>query len=166
MAEETKEVIKSGTQDAKQAKQACCSGGNHSAKTLLIVLGIVLILGGLGAAAKIAFFGRESRERTSRSEMMRPKTRFNRPMMGRQTKSNEVSGFGVSGTITAVNGDKLTVKTSDKDQIVDITDATSIIKDKKIAAKGDLQVNDKVVTIGTSNSAGELVATLIRVQPS
>jgi len=136
---------------------------NHSAKIVILVVALVLVACGLATVIKFAAFRHKgSNVRTGRFEMMRnqePK------MMGRGRMGGfSKSGFGISGTISDISGDKLTVKTSDKDQVVDITDTTSIIKSGQIVAKGDLKENDTVVVAGTSNSAGELVATQIRVQ--
>jgi hypothetical protein len=143
-------------------KEGFCSSHNHTGKIVLIIAIVLVVLAGL-AALKLSF---GHTKRSGRFAMMQVEPRGTGRMMQRGFGTEQTSELGVSGTVTAINGDKLTVKTSSKDQTVDITDTTSVIKNNQIAAKGDLTVNDKVVVAGTSNSAGELVATLIRVQPS
>ena len=72
---------------------------------------------------------------------------------------------GTSGSITAINGNKITVKdSSGKEFTVNISDTTSIITDTNVAALSDLKVGQNVLVRGSSNSSGEINAVFINIQ--
>ncbi len=167
MAEEIKE-IKQTDQSSKNDREKVMehhSDSDRALKIVLIIIGAVFVLGGLATAAKFAYVGHNQNIRTGRFQMMEGRG-FERSAGRGNCLGADYFQVGVSGTITAISGDKITVKTSSKDQVVNIADDTSIIKDRAIAAKGDLKINDEIAVRGPSNSAGEIVASLIRVQPS
>jgi len=173
MADETKEikgVEKTNTGGEKKSENGCCSNNMHTGRIALIIIGIVLVLGALGAVSKGVFFNHRAKNNFGQFERLgagrergKNLAQVNAPI---GSEGCPLHTGSTSVTISAISGDRLTVKTSSKDQIVNITADTSIIRNGEIAAKTDLKVDDKIVVKGTSNSAGELVATSIRVQPS
>lgn len=157
---ETKETEKS------EEKRPKTKDSGYGLKIALIMVGVVLILIAVGGATRFAFRGKQENSRFGRFAMMQGQSNE----FGRQKKSGcpntQEYQVGISGEITSISGDKLTVKTSTKDLTVNIVDETSITKNREVSAKSDLKEGDKISVRGSSNSAGEIVASLIRVQPS
>lgn len=75
-------------------------------------------------------------------------------------------GSSISGTISAINGNNITVKDSNnKEYTVTISDTTSIIaSDGSIAKQSDLKENNSVIVRGPSGSNGQINATVIRIK--
>ncbi|MEI6499361.1 MAG: DUF5666 domain-containing protein, partial [bacterium] len=68
------------------------------------------------------------------------------------------------GAVTAINGNNLTVKISNVDYTIVVTDATSYSKAGNIAKQSDLKVGDTISISGNSNSQGQITATVISIQ--
>ena len=147
----------------------CCATGNNS-RTVVLVIVLVLVAIGLAAVLKLTVFNHKagfgknfSMGRFENSDQPRGREgNGNAAAIG--SEGCPLHSGNASVTITAISGNKLTVRTSGKDQTVNITPDTSIVKDGEIAAKVDLKVNDEIVVKGTSNSAGEIVAKSINIK--
>ena len=68
------------------------------------------------------------------------------------------------GEVTAINGNTMTVKINNTDYTVVVTDATSYDKVGNIAKQSDLKVGDTISIRGSSNSQGQIVATVISIE--
>ena len=79
-------------------------------------------------------------------------------------QSSQFQRRGTSGTLTAINGDSLTLTTSQGQVTVDITSSTTIEK-TVVATVSDLSQGDIVTISGTADSTGNINATLIMVRP-
>jgi len=170
MAEETKTQNTKTTENQPNDVKSknCCNDGSGT-KTVILVVILILVAVGLAAAAKFAIFRHNARNlRTGRFEQFDSNRAkglgFNRGFAANGPEDCPLHSGNSVVSITAISGDKLTVKASGKDQTVNITPDTSITKNSEIAAKSDLRVNDVIVVRGTSNSAGEIVATSITVK--
>jgi hypothetical protein len=74
-------------------------------------------------------------------------------------------GRGLSGQITAINGDNLTIKSQDGDEVTAvILDTTSIYNQGKVAKQADLKVNNSVIVVGRPNSSGIVQAQAIEIR--
>lgn len=71
----------------------------------------------------------------------------------------------LSGDVTAINDNKVTVKASDgTEYTVNVSTDTSYRKNSSIAKQSDLKTGNKVLVTGSSNSNGEIVASLIVIE--
>jgi Domain of unknown function (DUF5666) len=71
-------------------------------------------------------------------------------------------GPGVGGTITAINGNSITIKTMDgKDAQITATDQTKVRKDREKAVLSDLKVGDVIMVRGQQASDGTWQAEMI-----
>ena len=75
-------------------------------------------------------------------------------------------GPGVAGTITAINGNTITVKTMDGNTAqVTVTDKTRYRKERQDAALTDLKVGDNIFVRGEKSSEGVVQAEMVAVPP-
>lgn len=72
-------------------------------------------------------------------------------------------GQRLLGSVTAINGNNLTVHNSTTDQTVVISSTTSIYKAEDIAKQTDLKVGDVISVVGQPNSSGNIVAMRIEI---
>lgn len=87
------------------------------------------------------------------------------PPMG--PKEDLVSGHGVAGSIFAIDGSIIKIKTADGvEKAVQITDTTSIRKIRDDITLAGIKTGDKVVVVGEPNDQGVIVAKLVRVMNS
>lgn len=76
-------------------------------------------------------------------------------------------GPGVAGTITAINGNTITVKTMDGATAqVNVTDKTRYRKERQDAALADLKVGDNVFVRGEKSGDGVVQAQMVAVPPA
>jgi preprotein translocase subunit YajC len=75
-------------------------------------------------------------------------------------------GPGVAGTITAISGNTITVKTMDGNTAqVNVTDQTRYRKERQDAKLADLKVGDNVFVRGEKGSDGAVQAEMVAVPP-
>ncbi len=75
-------------------------------------------------------------------------------------------GPGVAGTITAINGNTITIKTMDGNSAtVNLTDQTRFRKERQDAKLTDLKVGDNVFVRGEKGSDGAIQAEMVAVPP-
>ena len=75
-------------------------------------------------------------------------------------------GPGVAGTITAISGNTITVKTQDGSTAqVNVTDQTRFRKERQDAKLADLKVGDNVFVRGEKGSDGSLQAEMVAIPP-
>lgn len=130
-------------------------------KILLVVLIILAVVAvGLFAGFASKHFIRASkanfRSRPGNNFMMKDRSRL---MGGRQYKTGRISG-----EITKISGNDLTVKDSNNKEInVTVIDTTSIYNNKEISSLADLKVGAKVTVTGRPNSSGAVQAREISI---
>lgn len=133
---------------------------------MIFVILVLLILGGVFA------LGRFSSRRVSTAKYygtgygkgMTGKQNFrhsDRSMMG---KNLARSGSRISGNITTIDGNKITINYNNASTIVNIADTTSIRNSSGIAKLSDLKVGNTISVIGSSNSNGSVQAKKIIIQ--
>jgi hypothetical protein len=135
---------------------------HHSVKIILMVVLMVVLLGVVFAAGRVStrnkFYGFN---RTNNINVSRAS--FGGAMAGRSMGRGNFRGSDISGQISNINGNTLTVKDADgTDYIVNIANNTSIIINRKIDKTADLKTSAQVAVNGPSNSDGSINATIIR----
>jgi hypothetical protein len=156
---------------------ACCgrNGRFHQyhfrpIRMCLMICGMVIIFGGIFALGRISAshigVGKIGIVRNVQIESNGIMTRGNSGQSGRGGAMIGRRGGHEQqlGEITAINGNILTVKISNADCSVSVTDATSYSKAGNIAKQSDLKVGDTILIIGSSNSQGQIAATAIAIQ--
>lgn len=153
--EEKKETI--------DQKGGCCNNNNHATKVLLVIITILMILGGVAVVAKMSFGWHDQTGKArinnialERGGVMRGKVAGMR--IDRQARS------GITGDITKIDGNNITVKVSDKEYIVTINENTSLSKVGQIAKQSDLKAGDTIKVIGPSKSDGSISANRIMIK--
>jgi len=149
--------------DAENEKEQKAENYHHHnqiAKVLLIILAIFIFAGGCFFLGRIS-----SRAKIGRIDFARD-VAIERPTMPRMMDGQmgrKRFGEGITGTVSSISGDNLTIHiaSSNKDYQVVIADITSIRKAGEIAAKNDLQSGQSVTVQGKSNSSGQITASLI-----
>jgi hypothetical protein len=149
----------------QEIKERYASEKQHP-RIALAILGVVLVLGAIFIVGTAAMFHHENK-------VGRNFVSFERPaMMQRAGRSfgrggmmrGNYSRAGVTGQITAINGNNLTVKNSSgTESTVVVSDTTSYVKAGNIAKQSDLQTNNVVTVVGTSNSQGQIVAVSVQI---
>lgn len=138
---------------------------NRNARIAIAIILIVIALGGIAAFGAGAFHQRAGR-------FDRNIEFVGRPMMaerdgrgfGRGRMMRNVDRAGVTGVVTAINGNNLTVKDSNgKETTVVVSDGTSYVKAGEIAKQSDLSTNNVVSVRGGTNSQGQITATIIQI---
>lgn len=71
---------------------------------------------------------------------------------------------GLLGSLTAINGNTLTVKASGTEHTVTVASTTSFYKDGQIAKQSDLATGDVLVISGAPDSSGNIQATAIDIR--
>ena len=142
----------------------------HYHKSLAkIVLGLIFVL----VIAAVSFgIGRVSNRRTnsfphgsrmmSGREITNDQTGFGRGFAERGSMMNGSRRGVISGAITNISGDTLTVKDTDgTEYTVNVSSTTSIIIAGKVDKLSNLKSNESVRIFGPSNSDGSINAQLI-----
>lgn len=133
----------------------------HYHKGPKMVIGI-LILAGIFALGAAAGMHRNFGFRGERNII--ENGRFGRGMMGRGFESRGAIGQRVTGKITVINGNSITINNSAGDTAVTIQTTTSISKAGVVAKQSDLTVGNTVSVVGQSDASGALVATFINIK--
>jgi Spy/CpxP family protein refolding chaperone len=85
---------------------------------------------------------------------------------GQQGQWQGRRGPGVGGTITAINGNAISIKTMDGNSAqVNVTDQTRFRKDRQDAKLADLKVGDMVMVRGEKGTDGAWQAEMVAVPP-
>lgn len=84
---------------------------------------------------------------------------------------NFMSGYGTFGTVIKINNSSSTVAIIVQDQnkiekIIVVTKDTVIKKFRDVIKIENININDRVVIIGSPDSSGQIEAKLIRIMPS
>jgi len=132
-------------------------------KVLLVILVVLLVFGGV-AGLSMAFHWSGLGGKGELGMMRGGGCRAERGNFGARGMKNSSLSARVSGKITAIDGNNVTVKTSSKDIAVVISDSTSLRQSGEIAKQSDLKVDDTISVIGASNSTGVLNATFITIK--
>ncbi len=84
-------------------------------------------------------------------------------MMGRGNGHFEMDYYGATGSITAINGDNLTVKSDNNEVLTVVILEQMLIRNssRNIVKKSDLKVGNNIRIIGASNSGGVVQAQYI-----
>ena len=141
-----------------------CAGGCRGPRAVVGVLVLVLVLAGVFSLGRLSsWHGRVEKNEKTILRVSEPREGFGMRggagrMMGREFSAT------LSGEVTAINGNNLTIKSSDKDVPVIVSADTSYSKAGEIAKQSDLKAGDTIVVYGTSNSAGAVTASAIRIK--
>ena len=68
------------------------------------------------------------------------------------------------GSLTAINGNNLTVKSNGTDHTVTVSSTTSFYNTNGIAKQSDLQTGDVLIVAGTPDSSGNIQATSVQIR--
>lgn len=161
---EIKEEENKNKSNNNNTKMNSCVYPNKSLVILLCIIGILIVGGGALAVGKIAS-GRfhKSSDLKINSGFTRNGGHEGRERGMMRGRGNQiVVGYGISGSITAINGNSLTIKDNNgKEYPVVVQDNTSIRNTDGIAKLTDLKVGNNVSVRGPSNSKGEVLANII-----
>jgi hypothetical protein len=134
-------------------------------KSLKIILGFLFLF---IIIVTFFFLGRISTKRVpgllSNRGYVIQRQGMNRGMMGNGFMGRGIYRSSISGKITNIDGNNLTIKTDDKEYTVIISADTSIRKNGDIAKQSDLAVDQEVNVFGPSNSSGGINAQLIQIK--
>lgn len=137
---------------------------NHTVLAVLLIALVVVLTGGAAVAA-IKFGLKNHQNKSNKVSMMRGAYGGAGRGMMRGSSFRGTRGSGLSGSITAINGNNITVKDSNnKEYTVVIQDSTSINNSGGIAKLSDLQVGNNVSVRGPSNSSGQVTANTIIIR--
>lgn len=165
---EEKEIEQPKTKkETLDQKQNCCNYHNHSAKIILVIIGILIILGGAAAVAKFSIGWHKNEGKFGvRNMMLERDGERGRMMQGGFAREREdrLAQAGISGEITKIDGNNLTIKVSDKEFIATINENTSLSKSGEIAKQSDLKVGDTIRVIGPSKSDGSITANIVIIK--
>lgn len=134
---------------------------NHSLKIVLIVVGGLFVLAGISSLVAMKQFHGERKIMRNNIE-----TR-SFEMMGRGRMGMRGIGVGdrISGDITAISGNNITVKAADgTSYTVMVSDTTSYHKNGAIAKQSDLANGNNILVFGQSNSQGGINATSVDIK--
>lgn len=133
---------------------------------VLLVAGLILVVVIIAGVA--AFVGFGARHFAQNGMGMRSKEFQGKMMPGRFFGNAGENNFGfgrLSGQITNINGDNLTIKNSSGNSVsIVIADTTSIYSGQNIAKESDLKVNNSVTVLGRPNKDGVVQATAIIIR--
>lgn len=136
----------------------------HGGKMVVGAVVFVLILGGIFALGRMSGrgFHRIGTERNITIERGNFGAMGGRGMMG---GGERIGRAGISGSITKIDGNTLTIKTSSQDVTAVVLSTTSIRKsDGTIGKQSDLAVNNNVTVSGPSDSTGNINANFIVIR--
>lgn len=125
----------------------------------LIIIGLVILAGVSVTAFGLRHFNNLGRG-FGAPQMMSRNNFGSRGMGGR-----DILKKSFNGQVTAINGQDITLKTNDNQELaVKVSDTTSYYKGQNIAKAADLQVNNSVVVSGSPDSNGVIQATAIQIK--
>lgn len=159
---ETSEVVKA---EAKVGENRHVNSEQGAHIALVIIL-IVIALGGLAAFGAMTFAHHEAKLSKNIEFAGRPMMveRGERGFDGDRMMGRAHARAGVTGVVTAINGNNLTVKDSSaKEWTVVVSDSTPFVKAGEIAKQSDLATNNVITARGPSNSQGQIAATVIQI---
>ena len=153
-------------EEKKSEKSVSCCANNHGMKSIMIVIAILVVLGGIACVAKLMFVRHGINQVSVKKNSSFGQSGFEggyggRMMGGRGTRGQ--TGAGLIGKITKINGDNLTIHkdSNNKDYTVVIADTTQIQKDGDVAAKSELVIGQAITIRGGANSSGQIAANII-----
>ena len=134
-----------------------------------IVIGTLIVLCGVFFLGRVSTQGFADRRVASVLEfsgggMMRDGQSGGRSFGGRGMMGGNFERNQMVGSVTKIDGNNLTIKVSDTDYQVAVSDTTSFAKAGAISKLSDLKVGDIVAVSGSSNSQGQIAARLIRIK--
>jgi hypothetical protein len=149
----------------------CCGAHSHKFKIAALITGFILVAlvsfaGGLAIGFRKARFSyRMGPNNGSAFDMNRlGNGPFGSGMMREFQGRDLRNPHGISGTITAINGNNLTIKDRDEKETTVAVSDTTAIRDRQDNLKiSDLQINEQITVIGNPGDNGIINATLIRV---
>ncbi len=134
-----------------------------------VIIGLALFIGLLLIFKAGVFIGMEKAEYTDQLNARNPQAvqgqRFG--MMRGLTDRGMMSSSSTIGVISKIDGTTLTVTEKDgTEKTVVVDDKTIIRKDRAEIQVTDVKTTDQVVAFGQPDQNGNIIATLIHVQPS
>lgn len=136
----------------------------HHNKLLIIILAFIALIVIIGGAVLVGGFALHfKRMSLNQNWAAYPHRNFGGYMM-----RGGHWGFqrGLSGQVTKIEGDKVTVKSNRNNQeyTAIVSNSTSFSKQGNIAKQSDLKVDDQVVVMGASDSQGQINASAIIIK--
>lgn len=169
MENNQKEEIKK--EDKKTENNACCNKNENRFLKIVVIVLSVLLIAGIGFGIKrfaIAKHNLASKRANMADKVMPGKSENFGNARGMQgARKNEFAKKNrISGKVTKIDGNNLTINNNNKDIIVIIADNTSIRNNNQIAAKNDVKVGDEIMVMGQSDSNGQITAKMINIKNS
>lgn len=140
---------------------------------ILVIISILIIIGGLASILAFKQLGLRKRNFARNFTNTNKMNNYNMSsMLGNHMNisyhSNLTSGnyndVFISGDVTAISGNTVTIKGARQDYLVSVNDSTSYRKSGDVAKQSDLSVNENVLAVGTSNSQGVITAQYIDIR--
>lgn len=134
---------------------------------LIIILAVLMIFqGGFMVGYRKGVFTSNLDRRYMNGNMMRGPG-DNRPFFAPfMHGDDDVNPHGAIGEIVSINYPSILIKGPGRaEEIIVISDKTTIRNFRQIASTSDLVVGKPVIVIGEPNKDGEIIASLIRIMP-
>jgi hypothetical protein len=80
------------------------------------------------------------------------------------TQYTNENSLGISGDVTKISGNAITLNDGEQDVQVNVTSSTSYIKRGKVVKQSDVATGNSVMVVGTSDSSGVVTATRIIIR--
>ncbi|MFA6423546.1 MAG: hypothetical protein WCW17_03810 [Patescibacteria group bacterium] len=130
---------------------------------IFLVLGIVFIIG-IASIVRHEKKNHEDFGSAGRSMMIQNNGKISRNFNRQNKMGHNFEKTNITGQITGINGNNITVKNSDgTENTVIVSETTSYIKSGEIAKQSDMQVNFVISATGSPNSQGQIAATAIQI---
>ncbi len=151
----------------KEVTEKSSSQPLKSKSILALVAMIIVIIGAFG----LGWLTAGSKSSTGRCNLANNRGSF-RPGNGMMGQGKNFGGgmmgrgFGrniITGDITKINDNNLTIKINDKEYIAVISTDTTITNKNEVAKQADLKVGQQISVLGQTNSQGQIQATNINI---
>lgn len=152
----------------KSSAKATTSKQSPLTIALIAIAGLVIV--GTLVSAGVMVFSHKNSQRSAIRDTLDEESAGRNFGMGRGGMMRD--GFGtervgrniISGKITAINGDTLTVSANNKNYTINIQDTTEIYNGTSIASKSDFKTDQSVTVQGKPNSSGQINANIIEIE--
>jgi len=149
-----------------EEKEICKKNYYHGKKPIVIIILIisVLIIGTIGFC--LGRFNHPREHVVKNTFSPNPITKNNNFMPNKFGKKRQlaVKKPDLTGNITNINQNNITVKINDKVYTIIVSDSTSFTKNNEIAKQSDLKIGDNITIKGKSDSNGQINATMIIIK--
>lgn len=163
---DSSENIKDATQESKVVSK--CHLDHSGAKVAVAIILLVIILGAAAVIGKAAFW---RQNRLSRAGVAEQSYTMG-PRGGGMMRGEDLDRRGghfyrseISGKISKIDGNNITITGYNRDLVIVISDTTSIYDDSgNIVSKDSLKADSQIRVFGKPNSSGQIPADVIYIQ--